>query len=130
ERAARRHELRGTASRAAVLRGAARGRDSLLQRAPRRETGRDRLGAGQVPLWLVDRRRNGEAALRPVLHQTSIVHLRPDDRDRHREGDPLWKGRDVTPRAEELALLGAEPTEETLTVARNVSTRYLAILIE
>ena len=36
----------------------------------------------------------------------------------------------MTPTAEELALLGAQPTEETLTVARNVSTRYLAILIE
>jgi O-antigen/teichoic acid export membrane protein len=36
----------------------------------------------------------------------------------------------VTPTAGELALLGAEPTEETLTVARNVSTRYVAILIE
>jgi O-antigen/teichoic acid export membrane protein len=31
---------------------------------------------------------------------------------------------------DDLALLGAPPTEETLTVARNVSTRYLAIAAE
>jgi O-antigen/teichoic acid export membrane protein len=36
----------------------------------------------------------------------------------------------VNPTAAELALLGSEPTEETLTVAKNVSTRYLAIAIE
>jgi O-antigen/teichoic acid export membrane protein len=36
----------------------------------------------------------------------------------------------VIPTAEDEALLGAGPTEETLTVAKNVSTRYLAIAIE
>ena len=36
----------------------------------------------------------------------------------------------MNPTAEEIALLGAEPTDETLTVAKNVSTRYLAIAIE
>ena len=40
------------------------------------------------------------------------------------------KGREVTPVADDRALLGAEPLEETLTVARNVSTRYLAIAAE
>ena len=70
----------GPAARAAVLRRAARGRHSVLHGAPCGEARRDRLGAGEVPLRVLGRRRDGEAALRPLLHQAPLDRLRPDDR--------------------------------------------------
>src|SRR5207247_10496521 len=60
----------------------------------------------------------------------SVDLLRPDDRHRHRESDSLGERREVTSTIEPTDLLGAEPAEETLTVAKNVSTRYLAIATE
>ena len=59
----------------------------VLHGAPRRQAGRHRLGAGAVPLRRVGRRRDGEAALRPLLHQAPVDRVRPDDRRRHRQGD-------------------------------------------
>ena len=128
ERAARRDELRRTASRASVLRPAAGRGDPVLHGAARGQAGRDRLGAGPLPLRRVGRRRAREAALRPVLHEASVARLRPDDPHRHREGDGVPERCAVSDTAPPSG--AATDTDETLTVARNVSTRYLAIGIE
>src|SRR5205823_3776350 len=127
ERAARRHELRRPATRTAVLRAAARRRGPLLHATARRQTRRHRLGPGEVPVRRVDRRRDGEAALRPVLHQAPVDRFRPHDRDRYGQGHPVRQGRQVMRTTE--GQIGA-PQDETLAVARNVSTRYLAIAAE
>ncbi len=66
--------------------------DSVLCRAPYRQARRHRLGAGPLPLRLVRRRRDGETAVRPLLHQASLDRVRPDDRHRHRQGDLCAKG--------------------------------------
>ena len=71
--------------------------DSVLPRAARRQARADRLGAGQVPVRRVDRGRDREAALRPLLRQAPVARLRPHDCLRHGEGHPLRKGRPVTP---------------------------------
>ena len=57
--------------------------------APRGEARRHRLGAGEIPLRLVDRGRAREAALRPLLHQASVARVRPHDPHRHGQGDPV-----------------------------------------
>src|SRR5581483_5955205 len=128
ERDERRYELRRPASGAAVLRRTARARDSLLHAAPCGEARPDRMGPGEVPLRLLDRGRHGKAALRPLLHQAPLDRLRPDHRARHGQGDPLRKGRQVIARRTYVA---ADPwgqdDRQLITVARNVSTRYLAI---
>ena len=125
ERAARRHELRGSPPRAAVLRGTAGRGHPVLPPAACGEARRDRVGAGAVPLRRINRGRAGEAALRPLLHQAHVHHLRPDDRLRHGQGDSPPEGRAVsTP--QDARTWGTDDRQLTL-VARNVSTRYLAI---
>src|SRR5205823_13759554 len=52
---------------------------------------------------------------------------RPHDRDRYGQGHPVRQGRQVMRTTE--GQIGA-PQDETLAVARNVSTRYLAIAAE
>src|SRR4029077_11237727 len=93
------------------------------------EAGAHRLGAGQVPLRLHDRGRDGEAAVRPLLHKEPVDRLRPDDRPRHREGDSVRKGRQVIRPADTQHADPWHANDDTqfMTVARNVSTRYLAI---
>src|SRR5436305_1370359 len=88
------------------------------------------MGAGEVPLRIIDRGRHRKAALRPLLHQAPVDCVRPHDHDRHGQGDSLGEGREVNSSLDDMAVLGPAPTEETLTVARNVSTRYLAIAME
>ena len=46
--------------------------DPVLPAAARGQARAHRLGAGQVPLRLVARGRDGEAALRPLLHQAPL----------------------------------------------------------
>src|SRR6185437_17147820 len=115
-RPARRHELRGPAARAPVLRAAAHRADSLLRRAPRREAGRHRLGPGALPLRIVGRRRDGKTPVRPLLHQAHVHRVRPHHRHRYGEGDRVRERSSVS--------------SEAKTVTRNLSTRYLAIVAE
>jgi hypothetical protein len=82
---------------------------------------------GPLPVRLVGRGRAREAALRPVLHETPVARLRPHDSHGYREGNGVPERRAVSDTAPPS---GAIDTAETLTVARNVSTRYLAIGIE
>src|SRR5262249_48425384 len=86
------------------------------------------MGAGEVPLRVVDRRRAREAAVRPLLHQAPVGRLRLHDSPRHGESDRLRQGGEMTAPAPPATV--ADSGEETLTVARNVSTRYLAIAVE
>src|SRR5262249_55369663 len=130
ERHPRRHELRRAASRASVLRRPARRTDSVLPAAPRGQAGTDRLGAGEVPLWLFARRRDGEAAVRPVLHQAPVGDLRSDDRVRHRQGRALPERGGVTPAAGQAENYLDPKDHHLVTIARNVGTRYLAIAVE
>src|SRR5207247_3263734 len=53
--------------------------------------------------------------------------LRPDDRARYGQGDSVRKGRQVTPASGPRDLWGDAEHRPLVTVARNVSTRYLAI---
>src|SRR5262249_44167898 len=129
ERPQRGHEFRRSAPRAAVLRAAARRGDSVLQGAPRREAGAHRLGAGEVPLRLLGRGCPRGASLRPLLHQASLARVRSDDSHRHGEGDRVRERSEVSA-ASDAPQLGTGAVDETLTVARNVSTRYLAIAVE
>ena len=103
-------------------------RDPVLPAAPRRQAGPHRLGAGEVPLRVVDRRRDREAALRPVLHQAPVGRLRPDDRLRHGEGRAVPEGGGVSADGAGPGLLGRRTP--LVTIARNVATRYLAIIAE
>ena len=105
----------------------------LLPRAARREAGADGLGAGQVSLRLVDRGRDREAPLRPLLRQAPLAVLRPDDRLRHGESHPLRKRRAVTPAPAPRSssrVCGARTSGTVAVVAHNVSTRYLAYLVD
>ena len=70
----------------------------VLPAAPRRQARADRLGAGEVPLRRLARGRDGEAALRPLLHQAPVGHLRSDDRLRHGQGRAVPQGGGVSPR--------------------------------
>jgi hypothetical protein len=69
-----------------------------------------------------------EAALRPLLHQAPVDRLRPDDSDRHAQGDRVAKRGEVSATADFHEI--AADADQTRTVARNVSTRYLAIAVE
>src|SRR5205814_2229974 len=122
-----RHELRRPAPGTPLLRRTAGARDSVLHAAARGETGTDRMGAGQIPVRLLDRRRHREAPLRPVLHQTSVDRVRPDHRARYGQSDSVRKGRQVRSAPGPPDIWGAAEQRPLVTVARNVSTRYLAI---
>src|SRR5207245_1627933 len=86
--------------------------------------------AGQVPVRLLHRASNGEAAVRPVLHQTPLDLLRPDDRPRHRQGHPVRKGREVTSVPTRADPVWGDDDRQLVTVARNITTRYLAIAVD
>src|SRR5262249_9162775 len=103
----------------------------VLHAAARREARRHRLGAGQVSVRLLHRGRDGKAALRPVLHQAPVNRVRPDHRPRHGEGDSLRKGRQVTRGGGDGRSPWGDADERQLaTVARNVTTRYMAIGVD
>ena len=72
ERPARRNELRRSPTRASGIRKAADRADPLLRPAPRREARADRLGPGALHLRRERRRRDGEAPVRPLLHQEPL----------------------------------------------------------
>src|SRR6185503_14008514 len=86
-----------------------------------------RMGPGEIPVRVHGRGRDGEAALRPVLHQTPVGLLRPDHRARYRQGDPLRKGRQVTSGTDQAETIWQSDDRQLVTVARNMTTRYLAI---
>ncbi len=87
-----RHELRGPAAGAAVVRGRAHAGHSLLRATPHRSTWAHRVGAGLLHVWRLDRRCPPEAAVRPLLHQEPVdragsLHHSPDSENGHaREG--------------------------------------------
>src|SRR5207253_7702780 len=63
-------------------------------------------------------------------HQTHVHRLRPHDRHRHGESRRRGKGRQVSASPADLLAMSAPTADEPITVARNVSTRYLAIAVE
>ena len=99
-------------------------RDPVLSAASRRQAGPHRLGAGQVPVRLVGRRRDGKAALRPLLRQAPVTGVRRVDRVRHGEGDPVREGRQVT-----TAAWHRLEEHRLFVFARNMATRYALIVI-
>src|SRR5262249_43971317 len=104
----------------------------VLHGTPRGQARPHRMGAGEISVRLLNRRCDGEAAVRPLLRQAHVRVLRLDDCPRHGEGHHPRKGREVSGLGGRSAPWGAlGPTlSEPLTVARNVSTRYLAIIVE
>src|SRR5258708_27265393 len=78
------------------------------------------MGAGQVPLRLVPRRRHGKTAVRPVLHQASVGHLRSDDRGRHGQGCAV-------PQGGSMSGDGFQDDRPFRPICRNVATRYLSV---
>src|SRR5207244_1205351 len=103
----------------------------LLPAASCRQARTDRVGAGQVPLRLIARGRDGKAALRPVLHQAPVGVLRSDDRLRHGEGGALPQRRGMSP----LSPLNndgfvSQDDRPLRTIVRNVATRYLSVAAE
>src|ERR1700743_3340063 len=69
QRAGGPHELRGSASGAAAVRGRAVAKDSLLRAATLREAGDHRLGAALLSVRIFGAGRAREAPVRLVLHQ-------------------------------------------------------------
>src|SRR5215469_14300603 len=86
ERSAQRHGIYWPASGATRIRGDAGERNPLLPTPPHHCAWRNWLGTDQISLRLNDRRCQGKAAVRPLLHQAyelrsgPIRHV-PDDQD-------------------------------------------------
>src|SRR5262249_37087864 len=87
-----RHEPRGPASRAALLRRAAAPGDSLLRRAAHGAARHHGVGPGQVRLRLDHRGQRAQAAVRPLLREEHVAPRRRRDRARHLQGDARGTG--------------------------------------
>ena len=97
QRAARGDELRGATAGAPGFRGDAGGGDPLVPGAARRQGRADRVGAGQLPLRGVHRRRAEQAELRLVLREELLgavrpAHHRADDQGRALAGRGCGRG--------------------------------------
>src|SRR5258708_30852341 len=125
ERRPRRHELRRPAPRASLLRRAALEADPVLPAASCGQAGADGWGAGQIRLRLGARGRDGEAAVRPLLHQAPVGLLRSHDRVRHGEGRAVPQGGGMNGDG-----FVSQDDRPVRTIFRNVATRYLSVAAE
>jgi len=87
------HERRRSASRASRIRRRAAATDSLLRPTPCRQARTDRMGAGPVHLRRERRRRDGEAPVRPVLHQAHVDRARRSHHAGHCQDGAAPEGR-------------------------------------
>src|SRR5690606_1859611 len=95
QRAAWRHELCRSATRATVLRAPLARGHSLLRRPAQREARRHRLVAGALSVRRVGGGFTREAPVRPVLRQEPLAVPRSADPDRYRAGGPSGQRRAV-----------------------------------
>src|SRR5262249_52916716 len=93
----------------------------------RRQAWAHRLGPGEVPLRCLVRGLAREAPVRPVLRETSVNSLRPDDPVRHGKGRSLRKGCQVISNATAIVW---EEQEQGQIVALNVTGRYVPSPLE
>ena len=86
--------------------------DPVLRRAPRHPARPDRLGAGAIHLRRQRRRRDGEAAVRPVLHEEHVA--------RARSADCVRNGEDRHPQARRRMSTGRRAVDEPIVNALTI----------